>query len=295
MSDFLFRMVARAAGLAPQGPRPRSEVQAPPALDTAVPAAAKGPAPAWVNAVPPAEEMRTAAPASVSDVLPILRIQPEPALPRTNEETAGTIAPTPHTESGRPAQPSPARRLEVPVLPLMTAAPAPRVTSNFPPQPLPAGKLETPAPPVMGPKKADQPPAAEELEVRSPDREIQTVLPIHVVPKVVPVSVTQPVARPDRILTDQTKIAQPEKEEHPAVPLPTQATPPSRPRQANLPKKEQVASHQEEPPVEVKIGRVEVLMEAAPVAPPAPARPQGFAEYTALRRYVARPWDFRNR
>jgi hypothetical protein len=51
---------------------------------------------------------------------------------------------------------------------------------------------------------------------------------------------------------------------------------------------------QQEPPVEVKIGRVEVHMEAPPAAP-APARPQGFAEYNALRRYQARPWDFRNR
>ena len=249
-----------------QGPRPRSEFQSPPALDTAAPAAAKGPAPAWVNAVPPAEQIRTA-------------------------------APTPDTENGHPAQAFPARRLEVPV-PMMTTAPAPRVIITFPPQPLPDGKLETPTPPPVGPEKADQPPAADELEVGNSDRKMQTFLPIHVVPvvpKVVPVAVTQPVARPDRILADQQKIALPEKEQPPAVPLPAEATPPSRRRPANLPKKEQVASHQEEPPVEVKIGRVEVLMEAAPVVPPAPARPQGFAEYTALRRYVARPWDFRNR
>src|SRR5258708_17447992 len=143
MSDFLFRMVARAAGLAPaHGPRPRSEFQAPPPPDIAAPAAAKGPAPALGNADPPAKQIRTAAPLSVSDVLPSRRIHTDLALPETNEKTPGTIAPSRHTESGYPAQPLPARKLEVPVPPMMTAAPAPRVTSNFPPQPLPDRKLD---------------------------------------------------------------------------------------------------------------------------------------------------------
>lgn len=45
-----------------------------------------------------------------------------------------------------------------------------------------------------------------------------------------------------------------------------------------------------EPPVEVKIGRVEIHFDApaAPVPSPAPARPSGFSEYAELRRYTLR-------
>jgi len=45
-----------------------------------------------------------------------------------------------------------------------------------------------------------------------------------------------------------------------------------------------------EPPVEVKIGRVEIHFDAptTPAASPAPARPSGFSEYAELRRYVSR-------
>jgi hypothetical protein len=45
-----------------------------------------------------------------------------------------------------------------------------------------------------------------------------------------------------------------------------------------------------EPPVEVKIGRVEIHFDApgTPVASPAPARPGGFSEYAELRRYASR-------
>ena len=45
-----------------------------------------------------------------------------------------------------------------------------------------------------------------------------------------------------------------------------------------------------EPPVEVKIGRVEIHFDApaTPAASPAPVRPGGFSEYAELRRYVSR-------
>jgi hypothetical protein len=47
-----------------------------------------------------------------------------------------------------------------------------------------------------------------------------------------------------------------------------------------------------EPAVEVKIGSVEIVFDQPPVqaAQPAPVRPTGFAEFAGLRRYVTRPW-----
>lgn len=52
-----------------------------------------------------------------------------------------------------------------------------------------------------------------------------------------------------------------------------------------------------EPAVEVKIGRVEVRFDtpATGPAPTRPARPSGFAEFAALRRYATQPWPAGNR
>lgn len=56
------------------------------------------------------------------------------------------------------------------------------------------------------------------------------------------------------------------------------------------------ARQQSEPGVEVKIGRVEVRFDAlAPAAPARPSRPSGFAEFAALRRYETQPWPSGNR
>jgi hypothetical protein len=67
----------------------------------------------------------------------------------------------------------------------------------------------------------------------------------------------------------------------PATPLPRESR--SQARDVRTPKP---AS---EPPVEVKIGRVEIHFDApTPAASPAPARPGGFTEYAELRRYASR-------
>ena len=51
------------------------------------------------------------------------------------------------------------------------------------------------------------------------------------------------------------------------------------------------------PPVEVKIGSVEIVFDQPAVqdTQPAPVRPAGFAEFADLRRYAARPWSSRSR
>jgi hypothetical protein len=68
----------------------------------------------------------------------------------------------------------------------------------------------------------------------------------------------------------------------PATPLPRE----SRTQTADM-RAQKPAS---EPPVEVKIGRVEIHFDAppTPVASAAPARPGGFSEYAELRRYASR-------
>jgi len=67
-----------------------------------------------------------------------------------------------------------------------------------------------------------------------------------------------------------------------ATPLPRE----SRPQTAEV-RTPKAAS---EPPVEVKIGRVEIHFDApaTPAASSAPVRPSGFSEYAELRRYVSR-------
>jgi hypothetical protein len=124
--------------------------------------------------------------------------------------------------------------------------------------------------------------------------EIHTIQPAQVVST--PVRLAKPApAKPAPVLVETHEVppfkpdkssSQPSLAETPA-PLP-QRLPQPRPALA--------VAGQQEPPVEVKIGRIEVHMAAeAASAAPVPTRPQGFAEYSALRRYQARPWDFRNR
>ncbi len=56
------------------------------------------------------------------------------------------------------------------------------------------------------------------------------------------------------------------------------------------------ASQPSPPPVEVKIGSVEIVFDPpATASQPAPARPVGFAEFVDLRRYATRPWPSRSR
>ncbi len=268
MSDFLFRMVARAAGL-PSGnsPRPRPEVHWLPPLDPAVVAPPHQTVLPSLGAAGSGSKTRTAAPFAATDISPGQRRRPDRPTPLVNGGLAGAIAPNPQPErkSDQPLQPLPERELESPVLPEMTA------------------------------EKKSQLPFTEEGEIRNDIREIQTFLPIRVVPKVVRAAEVKDVPRPvgTRLERHEVPVAR-DKEDSTWQP-PPEVVPLSR-RNAAKPAQEHPSVHQQEPPVEVKIDRVEVHMEAAPVAPlPAPSRPQGFAEYAALRRYAARPWDFRNR
>ena len=52
-----------------------------------------------------------------------------------------------------------------------------------------------------------------------------------------------------------------------------------------------------QPPVEVKIASVQIIFDRPRVqaTPPAPVRPAGFAEFAELRNYAARPWFARGR
>jgi hypothetical protein len=123
-------------------------------------------------------------------------------------------------------------------------------------------------------------------------QEVHTTQPLQIVAK--PLRLAEPTpAKSAPVLVEKHEV--PRGKEHTGSTEPSLAETPAplpnlRPQSRPAP----AAVGQQEPPVEVKIGRVEVHMEAAPAAP-VPARPQGFAEYSALRRYQARPWDFRNR
>jgi hypothetical protein len=71
---------------------------------------------------------------------------------------------------------------------------------------------------------------------------------------------------------------------------PAQQAPPRSARGHSRPQEPQ-------PAVEVKIGSVEIVFDQPPVqaAQPAPVRPAGFADFADLRRYAARPWSSRGR
>jgi hypothetical protein len=73
----------------------------------------------------------------------------------------------------------------------------------------------------------------------------------------------------------------------------TPAAQPAPPRTA----RGQSRMQETQPPVEVKIGSVEIVFDQPPVraAQPAPIRPAGFADFADLRRYAARPWSSRGR
>lgn len=72
--------------------------------------------------------------------------------------------------------------------------------------------------------------------------------------------------------------------------IPPRLTPPMRNRATRSPGGSSV---QAPPAVEVKIGSVEIVFDPPP-AQPAPARPAGFAEFADLRRYASRPWTSSN-
>jgi hypothetical protein len=137
--------------------------------------------------------------------------------------------------------------------------------------------------------------AAPRFQNRLPENTEQTEHKVNVshLPVEAAPSKRQPLAKhPDRpIIADHEAAHFPLKEPahktsihtaQPATPLPRE----SRTQTADM-RAQKPAS---EPPVEVKIGRVEIHFDAppTPVASAAPARPGGFSEYAELRRYASR-------
>ena len=116
----------------------------------------------------------------------------------------------------------------------------------------------------------------------------------------VPRSTSQPVARPldnlPAVETDTSLVTAPVA--RPSIRTPRSAAEAPVP-QENRPQAAAMQASKEvsEPPVEVKIGRVEIRFDApaTPAASSAPACPSGFSEYAALRSYAIRPWGSRNR
>jgi hypothetical protein len=91
--------------------------------------------------------------------------------------------------------------------------------------------------------------------------------------------------------TSEAMLPLPVRADSPAGPVPAaKQVPPRIARGQSRPQEPQ-------PAVEVKIGSVEIVFDQPPVqaAQPAPVRPTGFAEFADLRRYVARPWPSRSR
>ena len=116
----------------------------------------------------------------------------------------------------------------------------------------------------------------------------------------VPRSTSQPVARLldnlPTVETDTSLVTAPVDRTSTRTPRSAAETPvpqENRPQAAAM----QASKEVSEPPVEVKIGRVEIRFDApaTPAASSAPARPSGFSEYAALRSYAIRPWGSRNR
>jgi hypothetical protein len=91
--------------------------------------------------------------------------------------------------------------------------------------------------------------------------------------------------------TSEAMLSVPVRADTPAGPVPAEKPAPSRSVRG------QSRMQETQPPVEVKIGSVEIVFDQPPVqaAQPAPVRPAGFAEFADLRRYAARPWPSRGR
>lgn len=268
MSDFLFRMVERAAGVAtataPQPPRTFQWMAPSVTLPSPYPAA-----PAW--------ETQTSTSAIESLPAPSPLRQPVAKFNRATVEDSRTR-----------------RNVDVQANPQLSVS----AESSFPPensareisQPLIQPSLTVQSEPHRGVKAE----ATKEIASRSQNRLSENTeqtgqhrgLPVEATP-------LKPFARrtDGPVIADHEAAHFPLEEPaqktsihtlQPATPLPrenkTQTADVKTPKQTS------------EPPVEVKIGRVEIHFDApaTPAASPTPARSGGFSEYAELRRYVSR-------
>lgn len=273
MSDFLFRMVERAAGVAtattPQPPR-TFQWMAPAMLPSPYPAAS-----AWETQTSP----------SATESLP------EPSLLRQLAAKFNRVT----------AEDHPTRRRNADVQ--SNLQPSVPTASSFPPEntasetshPLIQPSLAVQSEPHRAVKAEVTKETASHLQNLLSDNTEQTGhklivshLPVEATP-----SKPQPLARrhDGLIITGHEAAHFPLEEPAHKTSIHTvqSATPPpreSRPQTAEV----RTPKPASEPPVEVKIGRVEIHFDApaTPAASPAPVRPGGFGEYAELRRYVSR-------
>jgi hypothetical protein len=258
MSDFLFRMVERAAGLAtattPQPPRTFQWMAPAATLPSHFPAAS-----AWETQAPPLPSAKFN-PATLDDARNRRSVDVQSSLQPSVPETSSFLL----ANAGDISQPL------------------------IPPSP---GRQSTPRRDVKAEATKE---AAPRFQNHLPENTEQTGHKInvsHLPPEAA--AKRQPLAKhPDRpIIADHEAAHFPLEEParktsihtaQPATPLPRESKPHA--GDVRMPKPSS------EPPVEVKIGRVEIHFDAppTPVASAAPVRPGGFSEYAELRRYASR-------
>jgi hypothetical protein len=305
VTDFLTRLVSRAAGLAPvavPAPQPSAAID-----DLAGPTEEKEPAPVESAAapVPPAAAHQSAAPGTSIPAEPtagapapppraeriIVEREREPAraAPPKEEPRHDVEAPMTHTvdtvvepaSAARPAPPSPgqspgARRHEEPALPRAPLATPPRT-----------GAQPTGAPPPQ--RSAVETRVVVERPTPTPERrtepESQPPMPAPLV-----------AASRKRRGEPHAPGPDPAKREPPEPPVPAAVSVEPRSPAVAPPPPTPPPRLEREPTIEVRIGRVEVRAPAPPAPPPvaAPAGPpvatRGLADLALARRHLDRTW-----
>lgn len=299
MSDYLFRMVQRAAGTSvASAPRPPREVHWPlgwethdsftptlPFRKTRTPQTARDTTSdsfgEKVPSVPPI------APILVSPAPPIMPVITPAAEARPKNDRADEVIRDPATVESLSSPPPPYEVIAHSASPTQVdenQAPVSRETG-----PGLISRSQRVAPEAR--TDAGRREAIRDAAIRGTNHDLIPPQRITETPKTSPRPETFPV--PD--IHANVQVLSPDR-----VPAPTAAAktiavvqPGERPRDTSA----WGARETSEPSVEVKIGRVEVRFDtpAPPAAPTRPARPSGFAEFDALRRYVTQPWASGNR
>lgn len=290
MSDFVLRLARRAAGLAP------TAVPRPPDLPPELLGEAGNEEPEMVDAWP-------AAPAS-AETRSVEAHFPSPArLPPLVDGTA----------PARPSAPDARAAVEVPATPRAAIGDADRSSR---PEPAPRAEVRPALPPPVptpivaampDPRMAPAHPSARDGEPAAARELAEVATPAAVIARAEPRAAPEPLAAVDepRVFESDGKASDPpplvtmvlaepstrgaEEEGRREAPLPVVAAAPS---EAEHPAWPQAREAQEEPRIEVHIGRIE-LAPPPPVfaPPPAPARvPRGFGEQRLARRHLDRRW-----
>jgi hypothetical protein len=277
MSNFLFRMVERAAGLsAAASPQPPRRFQWPARVETPRPVASVFDSFPEFPQMPP-----TGAKMPFMPLEPVVKGHIEQGRridiqvqPETHPSRASSFQP--EAATGETHHPS-------------IQAPVDRGTQREPELRVEADGRREAVKHSHGTLRQDAEPPLHEISGRSifigaPDAPVEALL-----------STSQPVARPLELVPTM-----PRHEANTSLvtartlrPAAEAPAPQESRAQADIGRSKQVS----EPPVEVKIGHVEIRFDA-PVTP-APSRassqPSGFSEYAALRRYAVGPWGSGNR